>query len=213
MRGPVRSKRNASSPSNPTKRSTKKSRNAVLAPSTTSLTGASSSKANPPSLPPSLLPSPPPPPPALQAKADTIHRLLDYLYPSPPIPLDHYDNYSLLVAVILSAQTTDGKVNQVTPALFQQAPTPKHLAALPHALVLDLIRPVGLAPGKARNLINMAQKLVDDFGGESSSPSPASGTRRPPWSCPKPLPTLPSPSTRTCTDAPAGGASARTRRT
>ena len=57
--------------------------------------------------PPSL---PPPPPPALLAKAHAIHRLLDRLYPDPPIPLDHFDNYSLLIAVILSAQTTDGKV-------------------------------------------------------------------------------------------------------
>ncbi|KAM3567927.1 hypothetical protein VYU27_009935, partial [Nannochloropsis oceanica] len=108
----------------------------------------------------------PPPPPALLSKAQAIHRLLDQLYPNPPIPLDHFDNYSLLIAVILSAQTTDGKVNEVTPGLFKVAPTPAHLAALPHATVLSLIRSVGLAPGKAKNIIGAAKMLVDTFGGQ-----------------------------------------------
>ncbi len=65
-----------------------------------------------------------------QEKADRIGAILDELYPEPPVPLDHTDPYTLLVAVALSAQTTDKKVNQVTPALFAVADTPEKMAAL-----------------------------------------------------------------------------------
>ena len=74
----------------------------------------------------------PAPSPKLQAKARTIRTILDHLFPDPPIPLDHKDTFTLLIAVILSAQTTDGKVNQVTPELFRLAPTPQALAAMPY---------------------------------------------------------------------------------
>jgi len=98
-------------------------------------------------------------------KAKKIGRLLDRLYPQPPIPLRHADPFTLLVAVVLSAQTTDAQVNKVTPALFARARTPAQLAALPESEILALIRSCGLAPGKARNLKRLAQTLVDQHGG------------------------------------------------
>ena len=98
-------------------------------------------------------------------KADRIGEILDDLYPQPPIPLDHVDPYTLLVAVTLSAQTTDKKVNQVTPALFALASTPEKMAALDPSEILALIREVGLAPTKAKNLWLAANQIVD-AGGE-----------------------------------------------
>lgn len=97
-------------------------------------------------------------------KAERIGEILDDHYPSPPIPLDHTDPYTLLVSVALSAQTTDKKVNQVTPALFGEADTPEKMAALPPDRILELIREVGLAPTKARNLSKMAYQILDDGG-------------------------------------------------
>lgn len=98
-------------------------------------------------------------------KADRIGELLDDLYPDPPVPLDHHDPYTLVVAVALSAQTTDKKVNQVTPALFAAASTPEEMAALPPEEILGYIREVGLAPTKAKNLSKMAHQILD-AGGE-----------------------------------------------
>lgn len=98
-------------------------------------------------------------------KADRIGEILDDLYPDPPVPLDHSDPYTLVVAVALSAQTTDKKVNQVTPALFEAAGTPEEMAALPPEEILAFIREVGLAPTKARNLSTMAHQILD-AGGE-----------------------------------------------
>jgi endonuclease-3 len=100
-----------------------------------------------------------------QEKADRIGELLDDLYPETPVPLDHVDPYTLLVAVMLSAQTTDKKVNQVTPALFAVAGTPQRMAAMADADVLAIIREIGLAPTKARNLVRMAQEILA-AGGE-----------------------------------------------
>lgn len=98
-------------------------------------------------------------------KADRIGEILDDLYPEQPIPLDHTDPYTLLVAVALSAQTTDKKVNEVTPALFAVASTPEEMAALHPEEIQDLIKEIGLAPTKARNLSNAAHRIVD-LGGE-----------------------------------------------
>lgn len=100
-----------------------------------------------------------------EEKAQRIGEVLDELYPDPPIPLDHTDPYTLLVAVALSAQTTDKKVNQVTPALFARASTPEEMAALDPEEILGLIREVGLAPTKARNLSTAAHQIVADGGG------------------------------------------------
>ena len=100
-----------------------------------------------------------------QEKADRIGEVLDDLYPDPAVPLDHRDPYTMLVAVALSAQTTDKKVNQVTPALFALADTPAKMAALDPDVILSLIREVGLAPTKARNIHTAANQIVD-AGGE-----------------------------------------------
>jgi len=98
-------------------------------------------------------------------KADRIGEILDGRYPEPPIPLDHQDPFTLLVSVMLSAQTTDKKVNEVTPALFAEAPDPEAMAALPVDRILSFIRTVGLAPTKARNLKAMAGLLIERHGG------------------------------------------------
>jgi endonuclease-3 len=98
-------------------------------------------------------------------RADRIGEILDTLYPEPPIPLDHHDPFTLLVSVLLSAQTTDKKVNEVTPALFSEAPDPESMAALPVERILGHIRTVGLAPTKAKNLKAMAGLLLERHGG------------------------------------------------
>jgi endonuclease-3 len=98
-------------------------------------------------------------------KAKKIAAILDRLYPMPPIPLSHEDPFTLLVAVMLSAQTTDKKVNEVTPALFALANTPQKMAALPVSTILAKIRTVGLAPTKAKNLKALSQQLVEQHGG------------------------------------------------
>jgi endonuclease-3 len=99
-------------------------------------------------------------------KAKRIGQLLDQLYPAPPIPLAHRDPFTLLVAVLLSAQTTDAQVNKVTPALFARASTPQEMARLSVEEILECIRSCGLAPSKAKNIQRLAQSLVDDHGGE-----------------------------------------------
>ncbi|MDG1695063.1 MAG: endonuclease III, partial [Ilumatobacter sp.] len=100
-----------------------------------------------------------------QDKADRIGEMLDDLYPNPPVPLDHCNPYTMLVAVALSAQTTDKKVNEVTPALFDAASTPEEMARLSPEEILGFIKQVGLAPTKARNLSTMAHQIMD-AGGE-----------------------------------------------
>lgn len=98
-------------------------------------------------------------------KAEKIRAILDEMYPTVPIPLDHTDAYTLLVAVTLSAQTTDKKVNQVTPALFAQAPGPAEMSELSVEHIRDMIREVGLAPQKAKALRGAAEKIMNEFGG------------------------------------------------
>lgn len=100
-----------------------------------------------------------------QERAERIGRQLDEIYPAPPIPLAHRDPFTLLVAVVLSAQTTDVQVNKVTPGLFAAAPDPATLASLPEKEILSLIRTCGLAPGKARNLRKLARIIVEEHGG------------------------------------------------
>lgn len=85
---------------------------------------------------------------------------LEKLYPEVPIPLDHTDAYTLMVAVALSAQTTDKKVNQITPKLFAQANTPEKMAQLEVSEIKELIKEIGLANSKAKNLKGMAELLV-----------------------------------------------------
>tara|TARA_B110000014_G_C20110066_1_gene584575 strand:+ start:1602 stop:2225 length:624 start_codon:yes stop_codon:yes gene_type:complete len=94
-----------------------------------------------------------------------IGTILDELYPEQPIPLDHRDPYTFLVAVMLSAQTTDKKVNQVTPSLFDRADTPEKMANLEVDEIREIIREIGLAPTKAKNLKKMAEQLIDLHSG------------------------------------------------
>ena len=97
-------------------------------------------------------------------KALRIGEQLDTLYPETPIPLDHQDSYTLLVAVMLSAQTTDKKVNEVTPSLFKIADSPEKMAKLEVEEIRSLIREIGLAPTKAKNLKRMAEQIIDSGG-------------------------------------------------
>lgn len=99
-------------------------------------------------------------------RARLIATRLAELYPNPPIPLDHHDPFTLLVAVVLSAQCTDKKVNEVTPALFRRGGTPERMARLPVDEILSIIRPLGLAPQKAKALVGLSEMIVRDFGGE-----------------------------------------------
>ncbi|MCB9650803.1 MAG: endonuclease III [Deltaproteobacteria bacterium] len=98
-------------------------------------------------------------------KAARIQAILDALYPQPDIPLTHEDPFTLTVAVVLSAQTTDKKVNQVTPRLFAVADTPAKLGAMSVEAVREIIREVGLAPQKAKALVGLGQALVAEHGG------------------------------------------------
>ena len=97
-------------------------------------------------------------------KAQKIATILDELYPTTPIPLDHSSAYTLLVAVMLSAQTTDKKVNQVTPELFKNASTPEEMYNLSVEKIQGIIKEIGLAPTKAKNLSKMAQQLIKGGG-------------------------------------------------
>ena len=97
-------------------------------------------------------------------KAIKIGKTLDKLYPETPIPLNHSSAYTLIVAVMLSAQTTDKKVNQVTPALFKRANTPAKMALLKAETIQNIIKEIGLAPTKAKNLKKMAEQLIEGDG-------------------------------------------------
>lgn len=98
-------------------------------------------------------------------KVERILEILKELYPHPPIPLLHNDSFSLLVAVLLSAQCTDERVNQVTPGLFEVASTSAEMSKLPVKRILSLIRSCGLAPSKARNIKALSELLEERHGG------------------------------------------------
>lgn len=101
-----------------------------------------------------------------QERADFILERLQALYPQTPIPLAHRDPFTLLIAVLLSAQCTDERVNQVTPRLFARADNPAAMAALEVEEILDIIRPCGLAPQKARAIRRLSEMLLEEHGGE-----------------------------------------------
>ncbi|MDJ0878145.1 MAG: endonuclease III [Halieaceae bacterium] len=94
-----------------------------------------------------------------------LERLQD-LYPDPPVPLDHNDPYTLLVAVLLSAQCTDERVNQVTPALFATADNPFDMAQLSADAIREIIRPCGLSPQKSKAIKRLSEILVEAYDGE-----------------------------------------------
>ena len=93
-------------------------------------------------------------------KIDYIISKLEELYPSPPIPLKHYDSYTLLIAVLLSARCTDERVNQVTPDLFKKADTPEKMIKLSVEEIRQIIRPCGLSPQKSRAIFNLSKILI-----------------------------------------------------
>ena len=97
-------------------------------------------------------------------KGKKIANILERLYPETPIPLEHYSAYTLLVAVMLSAQTTDKKVNQVTPKLFRYADTPEKMVVLEVDAIQNIIQKIGLAPTKAKNLKKMAEQIIKSEG-------------------------------------------------
>ena len=99
-----------------------------------------------------------------ELKAKKIGDILNDLYPKTPVPLNHSSAYTLLVAVMLSAQTTDKKVNEVTPGLFKKANTPEKMRKLSVKSIEQEIKQVGLAPTKAKNLKKMAQQIIDAGG-------------------------------------------------
>ena len=101
-----------------------------------------------------------------QERADLVRERLGKLYPDPPVPLDHQDEFTLLVAVLLSAQCTDKKVNEVTPELFRLAPDPKSMQSLGEKIILSIIRPLGLSKQKAKSLAGLAAMVMDRFDGE-----------------------------------------------
>jgi len=99
-------------------------------------------------------------------RAAVVLERLNTHYPEPPIPLDHSDPFTLLIAVLLSAQCTDKKVNEVTPALFAAGPTPEAMAALDEDEILSHIRQLGLARTKSKNVRKLAHILVNVHAGE-----------------------------------------------
>jgi len=99
-------------------------------------------------------------------KAEKVMQVLEELFPRTDIPLDHRDSFTLLVAVVLSAQSTDKKVNQITPALFKTARTPQTMRKLTVAQIQKLIREIGLAPQKAKALRGLSERICDVYGGK-----------------------------------------------
>lgn len=101
-----------------------------------------------------------------KAKAEIIKKILEEFFPNPPIPLHHQDPYTLLIAVLLSAQCTDARVNKVTPVLFEKANTPAAMLKLQVKDIEKIIRSCGLAPKKSRAIWELSKILVEKYGGE-----------------------------------------------
>lgn len=99
-------------------------------------------------------------------RARVVGKRLDEFFPRVDIPLRHSDPYTLLVAVVLSAQCTDKKVNEITPLLFVRADTPERMARLPVATIRSIIRPCGLSPAKSKALRGLSKILVEKHGGQ-----------------------------------------------
>jgi endonuclease-3 len=103
--------------------------------------------------------------PTREARAAHVDRTLEAMYPNAPIPLDHRDAFTLLVAVVLSAQCTDKRVNEVTPGLFSLADTPGRMAKVPIEEIQRIIRPCGLSPQKAKAISGLSRIIVERHGG------------------------------------------------
>ena len=96
-------------------------------------------------------------------KALLISKILDRYYPRTPIPLDHTDHFTLLVAVLLSAQCTDERVNTVTPVLFKKAKNPQEMSKLSEQQIYKIIKPCGLGPKKSKAIKNLSTILVEEY--------------------------------------------------
>lgn len=101
-----------------------------------------------------------------QERVDFVVNTLEELYPEVPIPLDHKDNYTLLIAVLLSAQCTDARVNTITPLLFAEADNPYSMVRLGQDRIAEIIRPCGLAPMKSKGIYGLSKMLIDKYNGE-----------------------------------------------
>ncbi|NAY91063.1 endonuclease III [Muricauda sp. JGD-17] len=101
-----------------------------------------------------------------QEKVDFAIAKLDELYPTIPIPLDHKDPYTLLIAVLLSAQSTDVRVNQITPLLFQRADNPFDMVKLTVDEIREIIKPVGLSPMKSKGIHGLSKTLIEKYDGK-----------------------------------------------
>ena len=101
-----------------------------------------------------------------QEKVDFTIKTLDELYPTIPIPLDHKDPYTLLIAVLLSAQSTDVRVNQITPLLFEKADNPYDMVKLSEEEIREVIKPVGLSPMKSKGIYGLSKILIEKYNGE-----------------------------------------------
>lgn len=101
-----------------------------------------------------------------QEKVDFAIKTLDELYPTIPIPLDHKDPYTLLIAVLLSAQSTDIRVNQITPLLFEKADNPFDMVKLSEEEIREIIKPVGLSPMKSKGIYGLSKILIEKYNGE-----------------------------------------------
>lgn len=99
-------------------------------------------------------------------KCEFILTELEKLYPKPPIPLEHTDTFTLLIAVLLSARNTDKKVNEVTPQLFSKADTAQSMALIPESEIKECIKTIGLSNTKAKNIKKLSQILVEKYNGE-----------------------------------------------
>lgn len=99
-------------------------------------------------------------------KAAFVVDTLEELYPTVPIPLDHTDPYTLLIAVLLSAQSTDARVNTITPILFKRANTPFHMVGLTVDEIREIIKPVGLSPTKSKAIHRLSEILIEEYNGE-----------------------------------------------
>ncbi|MGS2741152.1 endonuclease III domain-containing protein [Sinomicrobium sp. M5D2P17] len=99
-------------------------------------------------------------------KVAFVMETLEKIYPEIPIPLDHKDPYTLLIAVLLSAQSTDVRVNQITPLLFEKADNPYAMIRLTREEIQDIIRPVGLSPMKSKGIYELSHILIDKYNGE-----------------------------------------------
>ena len=99
-------------------------------------------------------------------RSKLVSKILDNHYPETPVPLDHNSVYTLLIAVLLSAQCTDERVNKITPKLFKMAASPEKMSKIPQQKIYDIIKPCGLGPKKSKAILELSKILVSKFNGE-----------------------------------------------